>query len=71
MSTDPLKRAVNMLACFSFLSPLALDQRGEQGEVQPGEQLLRKALDVWRAPSMVITGDKDPTVPTQVLSLLP
>lgn len=36
-----------------------------QGEVQPGEQLLQRALDVWRGPSMVITGDDDPTVPTQ------
>ena len=35
--------------------------------MQPGEQLLQKALDVWRGPSMVITGDDDPTVPMQVL----
>lgn len=71
MATDPLERALNMLASFSFISPLAPDQRGEQGEVQPGEQLLQRALDVWRGPSMVITGDDDPTVPTQVLSLPP
>lgn len=70
MATDPLKRALSMLASLSFISPLASDQRGEQGEVQPGEQLLQRALDVWRGPSMVITGDDDPTVPTQVLSLL-
>lgn len=38
-----------------------------QGEVQPGEQLLQNTLDVWKGPSMIITGDDDPTVPTQVL----
>ncbi|CAM9906534.1 unnamed protein product, partial [Ectocarpus fasciculatus] len=36
-----------------------------QGEVQPGEQLLQNTLDVWKGPSMIITGDDDPTVPTQ------
>ncbi|CAN0071809.1 unnamed protein product [Ascophyllum nodosum] len=36
-----------------------------QGEIQPGEQLLQKTLDVWKGPSMIITGDNDPTVPTQ------
>ena len=42
-----------------------------QGEIQPGEQLLQKTLDVWKGPSMIITGDNDPTVPTQVrLNLL-
>ena len=38
----------------------------QQGEVQPGEQLLQNTLDVWKGPSMIITGDDDPTVPTQV-----
>lgn len=37
-----------------------------QGEVQPGEQLLSSTLEVWKGPSMIITGDNDPTVPTQV-----
>lgn len=34
--------------------------------MQPGEQLLQNTLDVWKGPSMIITGDDDPTVPTQV-----
>lgn len=38
----------------------------QQLEVQPGKQLLQKALDVWKGPSMIIAGDDDPTVPTQV-----
>lgn len=38
----------------------------QQGEVQPGEQLLQNTLDIWKGPSMIITGDDDPTVPTQV-----
>lgn len=39
---------------------------GPQGEVQPGEQLLKSALEAWQGPSLVITGDQDPTVPAQV-----
>lgn len=39
---------------------------GAQGEVQPGEQLLQKALEVWKGPAMIITGDDDPTIPLQV-----
>lgn len=42
----------------------------QQGEVQPGEQLLQNTLDVWKGPSMIITGDDDPTVPTQVRAAL-
>lgn len=64
--------------CFPFLSlrtkttppagcvMLGLNLFRLQGEVQPGEQLLQNTLDVWSGPSMIITGDDDPTVPTQV-----
>lgn len=37
-----------------------------QRDFQPGEQLLQSTLEVWRGPSMVMTGDNDPTVPAQV-----
>lgn len=51
---------------------LLMDEwHAQQGEVQPGEQLLQNMLDVWKGPSMIITGDDDPTVPTQVRQTTP
>lgn len=55
-----------VVSTLHFSSLPCLGQHHVQGEVQPGEQLLQKALDVWRGPSMIITGDDDPTIPTQV-----
>lgn len=43
---------------------------GIQREVQPGEQLLQSTLEVWKGPSMIITGDDDPTIPTQVIFIV-
>lgn len=60
-------RLLVLIVLLFTVSPYGMHRcRVQQGEVQPGEQLLQKALDVWKGPSMIVTGDNDPTIPTQV-----